>query len=200
MDYRILFPAMIRDWRRTFHQADLAFLFVQLANYLPAQQEPVEQGSWAELREAQSLTLREPGTGMAMAIDIGDADDIHPRNKQDVGNRLALSALAQVYGKDIVFSGPIYRSHEIEGNSVRLHFDHAVGLKTCDGSAPKGFAIAGSEGVFHWAEARIDGDSVVVHSSAVSKPVAVRYGWANNPPVNLYNGAGLPASPFRTDA
>jgi sialate O-acetylesterase len=198
VQYRTLFPAMIRDWRRAWGEGDFPFLFVQLANWQPRKPEPSESG-WAELREAQTMTLALPATGMAVAVDIGEADDIHPRNKQDVGRRLALWALAKTYGRDVEHSGPLYSSHAVEGNTIRVRFNHAKGLRTSDGGEVEGFAIAGPDKKFVWAKARIGGDSVVVWSDAVSRPTAVRYAWADNPAANLYNGAGLPASPFRTD-
>ncbi len=199
-EYRTLFPTMIRDWRARWGR-DLPFLFVQLANYQAPPAEPTES-AWAELREAQSMTLALPHTAQAVAIDVGEAHDIHPRNKQDVGLRLALAAEAIVYGRDGEHTGPVYRAMAIEGSRVRLRFDHAAGLTAqpregCEGLA--GFAIAGADRRFVWARASIDGDSVVVWSEKVPAPVAVRYGWADNPRCNLYTAAGLPASPFRTD-
>ncbi len=197
--YRTLFPLMIRDWRRTFLNETMPFFFVQLANYMAPQQAPVESG-WAELREAQTMTLSVPRTGMAVAIDIGEADDIHPKNKQEVGRRLALAALAQVYGLPVTPSGPLYASHSMEDGAIRVHFNHADGgLRTSDGGPPRPFAVAGEEGEFEWAEAVIDGGTVVVRSDRVRAPAAVRYAWANNPPANLRGSSGLPASPFRTD-
>ncbi|MHB9026562.1 MAG: sialate O-acetylesterase [Armatimonadota bacterium] len=198
--YRTLFPAMISGWRRAWGQGDFPFLFVQLANFYAQQTTPVESG-WAELREAQTLTLALPNTGMATIIDIGEAGDIHPRNKQDVGKRLALWAQAQTYGKkDVVYSGPMYDSMTVEGNKIRLRFQHlGGGLVTKDGGPLKGFAIAGADGKFVWADTVIDGDSIVVSSAEVANPTIVRYAWANNPVCNLYNKAGLPAVPFRTD-
>ncbi len=196
--YRTLFRTMIRDWRRTWAQGDFPFLFVQLANFRARKPEPGES-DWAELREAQLLALGEPNTGMAVAIDIGEANDIHPRNKQEVGRRLALAALAIAYGKDVVYSGPIFKRAELEGNKIRLYFDHVDGGLIAKGDELRGFAIAGEDRRFVWAKARIEGDTVVVWSEEVEKPVAVRYGWADNPDCNLYNKAGLPASPFRTD-
>ncbi|MGH7601070.1 MAG: sialate O-acetylesterase [bacterium] len=198
--YRTLFPLLIKDWRARWGQGDFPFLFVQLANYQPVAKEPVDD-SWAELREAQTMTLTLPKTGMAVTIDIGDADDIHPGNKQDVGKRLALNARRLVYGENITYSGPIYKSMKIEGNHIRLFFDHAQdGLMSKGGDNLHGFAVAGADRKFIWAEAMIDGKTVVVSSSQIAKPVAVRYAWATNPVCNLYNRAGLPASPFRTDA
>ncbi|HEV2761856.1 MAG TPA: sialate O-acetylesterase, partial [Pyrinomonadaceae bacterium] len=197
--YRALFPALIRDWRRAWGQPDFPFYFVQLANWRARKSEPAES-DWAELREAQLFTLRSvPRTGMAVAVDIGEAEDIHPRNKRDVGERLARWALAETYKQRVVPSGPLYESHAVEGGRVRLRFGHASGLKTSDGASPKGFAVAGADRKFVWAEARVEGDTVVVWSERVPTPAAVRYAWADNPAVNLYNGAGLPASPFRTD-
>jgi len=197
--YRELFPTMISNWRQKWNQGEFPFLFVQLANYMATQPEPGES-AWAELREAQLMTLQLANTGMATIIDIGEANDIHPRNKQDVGKRLALWALARTYGRDVVYSGPLYRSMAIEGDKIRLRFDHVgSGLVAQDGGLLKGFAIAGKDRKFVWANAKIEGQTVVVSSAAVAEPVAVRYGWANNPICNLYNDADLPASPFRTD-
>jgi len=196
--YREVFPLLITDWRKQFNK-DLAFYFVQLANYMKVDNEPVES-NWAELREAQAQTLHLENTGMAVTIDIGEAGDIHPKNKQDVGLRLALAARANTYGQKIAFSGPIYDTYKMEGNKVRISFKYTNdGLKAKDGGVVKGFAIAGLDHKFHWATATIEGDEVVVTCPEVDFPVAVRYAWANNPVCNLYNGAGLPASPFRTD-
>ncbi|HEU4386737.1 MAG TPA: sialate O-acetylesterase, partial [Blastocatellia bacterium] len=197
--YRTLFPAMIRDWRRAWGEGDFPFLFVQLANWQPRKPEPGESG-WAELREAQLMTLKEPATGMAVTIDIGETNDIHPKNKQDVGRRLALWALAKTYGRRVEFSGPMYQSFAVEGGKIRLRFLHAQGLGTKDGAPAEGFAIAGEDGKFVWANAKVEGETVVVWSDSVKLPSAVRYAWADNPAANLYNGAGLPASPFRTDS
>ncbi len=195
---------MIASWRQAWHEGDFPFAFVQLANFMGVQQQAVETGSWAELREAQSMTLAVPNTGMAVIIDIGEAGDIHPKNKQDVGKRLALSMLAQVYHKKLEYSGPSYRSMKVKQGQVLLSFDHAEGLCTTDSANAKagpllGFAVAGADKVFHVAKARIEGKTVVAWSEKVPQPVAVRYAWANNPVCNLYNAAGLPASPFRTD-
>jgi sialate O-acetylesterase len=197
--YRKLFPAMIKNWRDDWGQGDFPFLFVQLANFMAIKPEPGES-AWAELREAQLMTLSLPNTGMAVIIDIGEAEDIHPKNKQDVGKRLALWALAKTHGKELVYSGPIYKSMKAEGNQVILNFDHVGGgLVAKADEQLKGFAVAGEDRKFVWADARIDGDTVVVSSEDVSEPVAVRYAWADNPVCNLYNKEGLPASPFRTD-
>ena len=197
--YRSLFPAMIKDWRKQWNQGDFPFYFVQLANFMAVQDDPNEASAWAELREAQTGALELPNTGMAVAIDIGEAGDIHPRNKQDVGRRLSRWALADVYGHDVVPSGPLYSGMQREGSTIRINFDHAAGLRTPDDEPIGGFVIAGPDSSFVWADARIDGSSVIVSSPLVPDPVAVRYGWANNPNLNLRNGAGLPASPFRTD-
>lgn len=200
LQYRALFRALIRDWRRVWGQGDFPFYFVQLANYnaTPPQPNPADS-DWPLLREAQRLALQEPNTGMAVIIDVGDAVDIHPRNKQDVGRRLALQALAGTFGQQIVHSGPLFRAMTVEAGAIRLAFDHVgSGLHARDGRL-SGFAIAGADRRFVWAEARIDGDTVLVSSSQVTEPVAVRYAWADNPPCTLYNRDGLPASPFRTD-
>jgi sialate O-acetylesterase len=197
--YRDLFPAMIRSWRQNWGRGDLPFLFVQLANFLEIKPEPADS-AWAELREAQAMTLGLPNTGMAVIIDIGEANDIHPRNKQDVGKRLALWALAKSYGQNVVYSGPLYKSMRRDGNKIALEFDHVGGRLVAQHDDPlTGFAIAGADRRFVWADARIEGQTVVVSSEQVREPVAVRYAWADNPVCNLYNEAGLPASPFRTD-
>ncbi len=197
--YRKLFRAMITNWRKDWGQGDFPFLFVQLANFKQIKNEPAES-DWAELREAQTMALSLPNAGMATIIDIGDANDIHPRNKQDVGKRLALWALAETYEKDIVYSGPLYKSMKVQRGTVKLSFDNVGGgLVARDGEPLKGFAIAAEDRKFVWADAKIDGDTVVVGSESVAKPVAVRYAWADNPVCNLYNKAQLPASPFRTD-
>ncbi|MBN1406623.1 MAG: hypothetical protein JW956_02475 [Calditrichaceae bacterium] len=197
--YRSLFPALVQDWRQRWGQGDFPFLFVQLANYKEVKPQPGDD-DWAELREAQLMSLNVPNTGMAVTIDIGDAQDIHPKNKQEVGRRLTLNALKIAYNKDIVFSGPIYKSMKIKGSKIELTFDHvADGLKTADGKALKGFSIAGADKQFKWAKAKIENDKVIVWHPDVKNPAAVRYAWASNPICNLVNSANLPASPFRTD-
>jgi sialate O-acetylesterase len=198
--YRTLLPAMIRDWRKLWSQGNFPFGIVQLANYMSVSEEP-QESSWAELREAQLFTaLNDPETGLATIIDIGEADDIHPRNKQDVGRRLALWALAETYGKDVEFSGPLYKSMTVRDGKAILHFTHvADGLVAAGNGELKGFDIAGKDKLFHRAEATIEKDRIVVWSEAVEDPVAVRYAWADNPVCNLYNSEMLPAVPFRTD-
>ena len=197
--YRTIFPAMIQDWRNHWDQGDFPFYFVQLANFQARVEEPLPDSDWAELREAQLLTLALPNTGMASAIDIGSAVTIHPTNKQEVGRRLALWALNKDYfQQDVVPSGPLYKSHEIKDGKVFIHFDYAKGLHAKYGDL-NGFMIAGEDKKFVWGNAMIQGDTVVVSSPDVPDPKSVRYGWAINPVSTLYNGAGLPASPFRTD-
>jgi sialate O-acetylesterase len=199
-NYRKLFPMMISDWRKRWDQGKLPFLYVQLANYKKRKEEPSES-EWAELREAQTMTLSQPNTGMACIIDIGEANDIHPRNKKEVGRRLALNANKLVYKQDIVVSGPVYKSYRKDGNRIRISFTNtASGISTRDGAAEvSGFAVAGKDQQFHWAKAIIEGNEVVVYSDKVTDPVAVRYAWADNPECNLINSEGLPAVPFRTD-
>ena len=196
--YRELFPLMIKDWRKQWN-VNFPFYFVQLANYTAQLSEPSE-AAWAELREAQLQTLHLENTGMAVTIDIGDAKDIHPKNKQEVGRRLSLIARANAYKENIAFSGPIYDVYRIEGNTIRISFKYADnGLKTPNGEMLKGFAIAGVNHLFHWAEAQIIGNDVIVSCKDVENPIAVRYAWATNPGCNLFNKENLPASPFRTD-
>jgi sialate O-acetylesterase len=198
--YRVLFPALIQNWRQIWNRGEFPFLFVQLASFKAAASEPAAGGPFTRLRDAQLKTLQAvPNTGMAVAIDIGDAEDIHPKNKQDVGGRLAQTARALVYHQDVPSSGPIYDSKAAEGNSIRLRFKHVGGGLNCKGDKLEGFAIAGADHKWAWADAKIDGDTVVVSSTEVSQPVDVRYAWNENPKANLYNQSGLPASPFRTD-
>ena len=200
--YGIQLTAMIANWRDDWKQGDFPFLFVQLPNFMGGQSQPSEAvGGWPLEREQFLKMLGTVNnTGMAVTIDIGEADNIHPRNKQDVGKRLAQWALAKTYGKDVVASGPLYKCSRQEAGKIVVEFDYtAGGLAARDGGKLTGFAVAGADKKFVWADARIVGDTVVVSSPAVSSPVAVRYAWANNPPCNLVNKAGLPASPFRTD-
>ena len=224
--YRAMHPAMIEQWRADFKNPELAFHFVQLAPYQSINPKPGES-TWAELREAQLMTLALKNTGMAVITDLGDEGDIHPTPKRPVGERLALAARATTYGEKIVYSGPIYKSVKFDGNKAVLTFDHVGGglvgkemvptreRKTKSGavvaawrvkegantSAPLiGFTMAGKDKAFHNAKAEIVGDTVVVTSDAVAEPSAVRFGWAQHPLCNLFNREGLPASPFRTDA
>lgn len=197
MQYARIFPAMIEGWRRHWNRGDFPFYFVQIApfNY------GGDTGQAALLRDAQRLALRLPNTGMAVTMDVGNPRDIHPRDKLTVGNRLALWALAGTYGKKgIVYSGPLYDSMVVEGRSIRLRFDHADGLRSADGKSLTHFTIAGADRRFVPAEARLDGNTIVVSSGDVAAPEAVRYGWGAADEPNLANGAGLPASSFRTDA
>ncbi|HEY3371855.1 MAG TPA: sialate O-acetylesterase [Prolixibacteraceae bacterium] len=200
--YQRVFPEMINDWRTHWNQKDLSFYFVSLANFMAPTAQPSES-AWAELREAQTKTLALPKTGMALAIDLGEAGDIHPKNKQDVGKRLALAALKTTYGKNIVYSGPMYQSVKIEGNKAIINFtETGSGLVTNDKYGYLNcFSIADADHKFVWAKATITSDhTVVVYSDEVKNPVAVRFAWANNPDdLNLYNKEGLPTNPFRTD-
>lgn len=200
-EYEITFPNMITNWRANWKQGDFPFLFVQLANFKEPYNEPQED-DWAELRETQTKTLSLKNTGMAVSIDIGDAKDIHPKNKQDVGNRLMIASLKVAYGKEVVHSGPIYKSMEIDGNKAVVCFDHigsGLLVKNKFGHINE-FEIAGADKKFYKAKAIVVGDKVLVWSDAVNKPIAVRFGWSSNPDgFNLYNKEGLPASPFRTD-
>jgi sialate O-acetylesterase len=196
--YRDLLLALIQDWRCAWNNPNLAFYIVQLANYMAVKDEP-SQSDWAELREAQAMAGALDGAGLAVTIDIGDAADVHPRNKQDVGRRLAFAALHGTYGlTSIMPSGPVFREMTVAEEEIRVEFDYADGL-TARGDSVQGFAIAGTDGQYRWADARIDGHTVVLSSPAVSNPATVRYAWADNPVCNLYNAAGLPAVPFRTD-
>ncbi|MDR1145836.1 MAG: sialate O-acetylesterase [Verrucomicrobiales bacterium] len=212
--YLMTSTALIKDWRARWSEGDFPFLFVQLANHkMPVNELLQTANDWPRLREAQLQTLAAlPNTGMATAIDLGDAIDIHPRDKADVGHRLALAARKIAYGENLVDSGPLYKSMQIDGNKIRVTFSDlgsglAIGVPpwVSKGEIPpvadelQGFAIAGADKKFVWAKARIEGDAVIVWSDEVPAPVAVRYGWANNPVLNLYNKEKLPASPFRTD-
>jgi sialate O-acetylesterase len=201
LEYRRLFPAVIADWREKWNQGDFPFLYVQLANFMKAKDLPTES-NWAELRQAQLKTLDVPNTGMAVAIDIGEWNDVHPLNKEDVGKRLALAAQKVAYGdKKVVYSGPIYKSMKIEGDKIVLTFTRVgSGLVIRGVNELKHFAIAGADKKFVWAKAKIKGNKIIVWNDRIPNPVAVRYAWADNPDTaNLYNKEGLPASPFRTD-
>jgi sialate O-acetylesterase len=216
VEYFHKMQALIGGWRSVWNQADfpLYFYFVQLADWQQPNDDPAGGDGWARLREAQRQALTIDHTGMAVTIDIGQANDIHPRNKQDVGARLARWALRDVANKDLVVSGPLFRESTVEDGQIRVHFDHVgsglmvgtrkEGLQPTeedqDGSL-KRFAIAADDRVWHWADAKIDGDTLVVSSENVAKPSAVRYGFSMNPDgANLHNREGLPASPFRSDS
>jgi len=210
-EYQVLLPTLITGWRERWGRGDFPFLIVQLPNYREPAKLPSE-GGWPHVREAQLKALALPNTGLAVTIDLGEAGNLHPGNKTPVGGRLALAARSVAYGEKIVASGPLYDAMKIENGKVRLTFRQrggglklgappaGTGIPRRDaGVEPTGFAIAGADKKWAWAKARIDGDAVVVWSNEVPNPVAVRYGWADNPPCNLYNQDGLPASPFRTD-
>jgi sialate O-acetylesterase len=190
--YARLFQTMIKDWRQAWDEGDFPFLFVQIANWKTG-----PDGRWPEVREAQRKALALRNTGMAVTIDIGDPVDIHPKDKLDVGLRLALAALAIAYGEKLEWSGPLYRQLTREDHALRVWFDHAYGLTAKGGGAVTGFEVAGSDGKYVAADAKIDGTSLIVSSASVSDPVSVRYAWADYPTCNLYNREGLPASPFQ---
>lgn len=198
--YRKLLPALIRNWRDASRQQDLDFLIVQLPNHGAIPDQPGES-AWAEIREAQLMTIQAvPHTGLAVTIDVGDPNDLHPHRKLEVGQRLAIWALGTTYKQAIEASGPLYHSMQIADAEVRLQFEHVgSGLEARGDTELHGFAVAGADHKFHWAEARITGNTVVVSSRDVSKPLAVRYAWGDSPRCNLFNKEGLPASPFRTD-
>lgn len=198
--YRTLFPTMIKSWRDAWGEGNFPFLFVQLAPYMKIQPEP-QESNWAELREAQLFTTNTcPNTAMAVITDVGNPDDIHPTQKEPVGARLAIAARKIAYGENIVFSGPIYKGMKICKNSIKLYFNHVGGGLVAKGGELTGFTIAGKDRKFVNATAKIvDDNKVIVSSPAVTQPVAVRYGWAHCPVVNLWNKEDLPASPFRTD-
>ncbi len=199
--YRELFPLVIESWRKEWGQGDFPFYWVQLPNYQAEKPAPSDS-EWAELREAQTLTLAKlPNTGEAVTIDLGDGANLHPPNKRDVGLRLARWALARDYGFDIAYQSPAYRSMRVDGDKVILTFDHVTGrLRTLTSPIPCGFAIAGKDRKFVWAAATLNRDgTITVSSDKVPSPVAVRYAWADNPACNVYDGAKLPLTPFRTD-
>ncbi len=197
--YRTLLPTMIADWRTRWHSGEFPFLIVQLVNCMDRAASP-QDSHWAELREAQAMTAHAlPRVGLAVTIDIGEAKDVHPRNKQEVGTRLGLAAQAIAYGQNIEYSGPTFAGLKVEAGKAVLSFTHADGGLVARDGVPTGFAVAGADRKFVWAHADIRGDSVVVWADGVAEPVAVRYAWADNPACNLYNHAGLPMVPFRTD-
>ncbi|XHR27180.1 MAG: sialate O-acetylesterase [Chthoniobacteraceae bacterium] len=219
--YQAAFPLMITDWRQRWDR-NFPFYFCQLASFQDKKPQPSES-AWGELREAQTKTLSLPNTGEAILIDLGETGDVHPRNKKDAGQRLAAIALAKTYGKPVPYCGPVCDSQKIENGKIRLHFRELNGglvarplgteyvasslkkenpplVRNSPNSQLEGFAICGEDKKWQWADAKIEGDNVVVSSPAVAKPVAVRYAWADSPTANLYNQAGLPAGPFRTDS
>jgi len=212
-EYRTLFPALIADWRKNWGEGEFPFLYVQLAPTYAISPKPVDGSGWAEIREAQRLTLATvPNTAMAVITDVGDQNTVHPKRKEPVGHRLALAARALVYMENTECTGPVLRGASVDGSKIRVSFTHAQGLHAIEvhdvadngpmlAGADKlaGFEIAGADRKYHAADAAIDGTSVVVSSPDVPTPVAVRYAWANYPVANLSNGAGLPASPFKTD-
>lgn len=198
--YTRLMTLLIGEWRRQFGQPELPFLQVQLANMWQRDADPNAPSTWAEIREAQArVAATVPGAGLAVAIDVGEADNIHPANKRPVGERLARLALRQVYGQAIAASGPAYAGQVREGNRIRIQFQATASLTASPGLTPGGFAVAGEDRRFFWAEARIEGREVVVSSPEVPRPVAVRYAFLNNPEAGLFDAEGLPAGPFRTD-
>jgi sialate O-acetylesterase len=219
--YHLQLSALVKDWRARWGRGDFPFAWVQLPNFHAAQKEPAEDTGWVMVREGMLKTLALPNTGMAITTDIGEDNDIHPKNKQEVGKRLAMWARAKVYRQKVAASGPLPAGHKVNGDEVTLTFTHADGglvvkigesLVTPRADSPsvwpeglggfgqvRGFAVAGADKKWHRAAAKIVADTVVVKSPGVKRPVAVRYAWADNPDCNLYNRAGLPASPFRTD-
>ncbi len=202
--YRHQLPLLISDWRKRWGQGgpeNFPFFWVQLPNFKARQADPNRVTSWAVMRESMQLALRQPATGMAVTIDVGEARNIHPKNKQDVGHRLAQAALAVAYRKELVPMGPLMRSVTIEDSRVRVQFDHVGEKLVVRGKQQvvQGFALAGPDKVFHPAAARVEGKTVVIESKEVPDPIAVRYAFADNPEVNLYNSANIPAAPFRTD-
>lgn len=198
--YPTLQAAMVDDWRVRWQQGYLPFLYVQLANFQPRPDAPVRYDAWAAFRDAQTAALSAiPCSGMACTIDIGDAEDIHPRNKQDVAHRLYGIARARIYAPDsaTVCEGPMFEKADVAGDRIRISFKHAQGLHGVEGdSRLKGFAVEGRDGELHWAEASVEGETVVVRIPEGVAPVRVQYAWSCNPEVSLYNGAGLPALPF----
>lgn len=198
--YRRILPAMIADWRSLFGQGDFPFYIVSLPAFTKRSPAPVDGDDWTETRESQAVTVATvPNTCLAVTIDTGDPDNIHAKDKEPVGERLARCALAKHYGKNVVYSGPTLESVERLPGTIRLHFSHADGGLVVKGGKLEEFSIAGDDRKWVWADARIDGDTVVVSSSSVPNPTQVRYAWQSNPAATLFNGAGLPAVPFRTD-
>jgi sialate O-acetylesterase len=196
--YRRLLPTLIDSWRALWGQGDFWFLLVQLPAYGPKFKQPGES-EWAELREAQALTTKRSKVAMCVTLDTGDVKELHPTDKRDVGERLALVARSQVYGQSVECSGPTLKNFSQNGREFVVNFDHATGLHVRGGGKVLGFAVAGADRKWSWGEARIDGTKIVVKALNIEAPVALRYAWADNPDVNLVNAAGLPMAPFRTD-
>src|SRR6185503_2592807 len=198
--YQMLLPVMISDWRKLFGQGDFPFYIVSLPAFMHHQDQPPASGGWADLRESQAIVARNvKNSGLAVTIDTGDPDNIHPADKKIVGERLAFCALAQHYGEKIPFEGPTFKSVEHLPGALKIHFDHTDGGLVTKGDHLGEFAIAGKDHHWHWADAKIDGNTVIVSSPDVPEPQDVRYAWQSFPSATLYNGAGLPAVPFRTD-
>jgi sialate O-acetylesterase len=197
-EYTRLQPAMVSDWRSRWGQGELPFLYVQLPNFMDANYLPAES-QWADFRFAQLKCLSVPNSAMAVAIDLGEWNDLHPDNKKDVGERLALAALKLAYNESLVYSGPIYQSSVVDGNKITISFSNVGGgLITNNGQELTYFSIAGTDKKFVWAKAKIEGDKVIVWNDSIANPLYVRYAWADNPVgANLYNKEGLPASPFQ---
>lgn len=200
-DYKTLFPALINDWRKKWNDTEMPFYWVQLANYKAKDDNPPTTSKWALLREAQSMALELPNTGQAVITDIGDTYDVHPKNKQDVGKRLAFIALHKSYKKNVVCSGPSFKSSKKIGDKVQIYLDNVQDgliIKNKYGYI-EGFSLAGPDGKHYWAKAYLDGNSIIVSSENVSNPVQIRYSWSDNPDVNLFNSANLPLAPFKID-
>jgi len=190
---------LINDWRARWGQGDFPFAWVQLPNFHKLQTEPVESTGWVTVREEMTKTLRLKNTGMAVTLDAGEANDIHPKDKQTVGHRLALWALATVYGHKIPYQGPTLAGHETKNNEIILQMKYTDGGLKAQGDSLRGFAIAGADKKWVFANARIDGNRIILSHASVKDPIHARYAWADNTVGNLFNGAGLPAGPFRTD-
>jgi len=198
-EYRKVMPAMIADWRKAFGQGDFPFYIVSLPAFKPRSDVPVED-AWAETREAQAITVATiSNTCLAVTVDTGEPDNIHPKDKAPVGDRLARCALAKQYGKHMLYQGPTVDKVEKQSGRIRLHFTHTDGGLTSNGEKLGQFQIAGDDRKWMWADAHISGESVIVSTSLIQNPVAVRYAWQSNPVATLFNGAGLPAVPFRSD-
>ena len=198
--YESYLNALVSGWRQVFNQPELPFIFAQLPNFMDVSYLPTES-NWAEFREAQLKALSIPNTAMTVNIDLGEWNDIHPENKKDVGERMALAGLKLAYNQDLVYSGPLFKDYEIKGNKIIISFNHVgSGLINNDGETLSEFAIAGEDKKFVWAQAKIEGDKLIVWSDTIENPKYVRYAWADNPDnPNLYNKEGLPASPFETN-